>query len=366
MCGLEGSSSCLCSVCPPIQQGRGCLVQFEFQKNNCVHPMHCWGHAFTKKLFIVYPERKLSQASGISSGQRVAETWEASWGRSHWLSMTPPPHTGPPEPLPEHSLHRTLSQRPGSSLSEARVGSVFAHSCARLGRGRRGLGPDVRRLLDSRCIRDSSEREEIPTSNSPAKPCLAPGAVAGHLLGWAAPPSLLLSGIPLVPASTAPSTVPGRLPECLAGMMALRGPGSQAHLEPLTASLEGGGGLSVIRASGWARRPLGSGSEAARIKVRECLGSRAGRQGAARGWQAASQRAPAWGCCYSRGRQLASVGEGPVPRGCRPPPPPPTSWAPPPGCLLPEQTKVARRKSPSQGRPSVLTTEGRSHHPAHR
>lgn len=49
-----------------------------------------------------------------------------------------------------------------------------------------------------------------------------------------------------------------------------------------------------------------------------------------------------------------------------PPSPPPTSWAPPPGCLLPEQTKVARRKSPSQGRPSVLTTEGRSHHPAHR
>lgn len=47
-------------------------------------------------------------------------------------------------------------------------------------------------------------------------------------------------------------------------------------------------------------------------------------------------------------------------------PPWPTSGAPPPGCLLSEQTEVARRKSPSQGRSAVLTTEGRSHHPAHR
>lgn len=51
-------------VSPPILQGRGYLNQFEFQINNdfsaCVYPMHYWGHAFTKKLFIIYPECKLS------------------------------------------------------------------------------------------------------------------------------------------------------------------------------------------------------------------------------------------------------------------------------------------------------------------
>lgn len=81
-----------------------------------------------------------------------------------------------------------LGRRPGSRGSEVRVGRVSTWGCTSLGTGCMGLGPDVRRLLDSRHVRDSSEREEeLPTSNSSAKPCLAPSKVARHLLGWAGP-----------------------------------------------------------------------------------------------------------------------------------------------------------------------------------
>lgn len=253
------------------------------------------------------------------------------------------PARGCQRPSQNRANTLALGRRLGSRGSEVRAGRVSTWGCTSLGTGCMGLGPDVRWLLDSRHVRDSSEREEeLPTSNSSAKPCLAPSKVARHLLGWAGPslpPSLLLSGNPPVSCPNSPQHAAWRAAHAPhEDNGASGGLGSQVYLEPLTTSLQGGWAPRKERISCWARRPLGSGFGEQRIEVRGCLGCRTGGGVSCQGHTGSSPK--------------GSRGDAAVLVACRWP-----KWARVPSPRLPGR-RSHQEEAPSQGCPAHRPPRG--------
>lgn len=144
----------------------------------------------------------------------------------------------------------------------------------------------------------------IPTSDRPAKPCLAPGEVAGTCWAGRAPPAVPLHGIPLGLSRPPPA-------RCLSARVPCQDDGFSGTWQPDTP------GVPNSLPRGWVgSRWLRLGQEAlgfwlqwSKASRSGVAGGRTGRQVCCQGKAGGPQRAPGQRCCQPHGRQSARVGE---------------------------------------------------------